>query len=247
MAVELEPSDKASPRVLPVRLLAEFGGTMFLVAAIVGSGIMAQSLSPGDTGLQLLENAITTGVMLFALIALLGPVSGAHLNPAVTAADACFGGVRARESAGYIAVQIAGACTGAILANLMFELAAITVSTHERSGAGMFLSEVVATFGLVLLIVGLVRGGRSRWVAGAVAAYIVGAYWFTASTSFANPAVTIGRTLSDTFAGIAPVSVPTFLAAQTFGTVLAIAAATVLWPRPSHRRSVTLDVLEETR
>jgi arsenate reductase len=195
----------------------------------------------------LLENAIATGGVLVVLIATLGPVSGAHFNPVVTFVDAWFGGIVRRDVAPYVVAQVVGACAGAILANLMFGLSAVSVSTHDRSGSGILLSEVVATFGLLLLILGLVRGGRSEWIAPAVAAYIVGAYWFTASTSFANPAVTIGRTLSNTFAGIAPASVPGFVAAQLIGGALAVAATIALWPRHSTRRAVAIDVVEETR
>jgi glycerol uptake facilitator-like aquaporin len=232
---------------LRVRLFAEGLGTALLVAAVVGSGIMAQNLSPHDAGLELLENAIATGAVLFVLIATLGPVSGAQLNPVVTLVDAWFGGLGRRDVAPYIVVQVLGACAGAILANLMFGLTAVSISTHDRSGSGVLLSEIVATFGLLLLILGLVRGGRSEWIAPAVASYIVGAYWFTASTSFANPAVTVGRTLSNTFAGIAPASVPAFIVAQLVGGVLAVGATIVLWPRHSTTRPVAMDVVEETR
>ena len=244
-------SDAAeAPRgVAPLRnrLVAEFLGTLLLVAAVVGSGIMAQTLSPHDTGLALLENAIATGGVLVVLIATLGPISGAHFNPVVTLVDRWFGGIRGGDVAPYIVAQVLGACAGAILANLMFGLSAVSISTHDRSGSGIWLSEGVATFGLILLILGLVRGGRSEWIAPMVAAYIVGAYWFTASTSFANPAVTIGRTLSNTFAGIAPASVPGFVVAQLIGGALAIGATIVLWPRHSTRRAVAGDVVEETR
>lgn len=234
---------------LPRRLLAELLGTMLLVAAVVGSGIMAQRLSPDDTGLALLENALATGGVLFVLIAVLGPLSGAHLNPVVTLVDAWFGGIDRRDVAPYAVVQVVGACLGAMLANLMFGLSAVSVSTHDRSGPGILLSEGVATFGLLLVILGLVRAGRSTWVAAAVAAYIVGAYWFTASTSFANPAVTIGRTLSDTFAGIAPASVPAFVVAQLVGGAVAAAVALVLWPRRpgTGADAVAVDVRPETR
>jgi arsenate reductase len=235
------------PAALPRRVLAELLGTALLVAAVVGSGIMASRLSPDDTGIALLENAIATGAVLLVLIATLGPVSGAHLNPVVTAVDAWFGGIDRRDVLPYAAAQVVGAGLGAMLANLMFGLSAVSVSTDVRSGPGILLSEVVATFGLLLVILGLVRGGRSSWVAPAVAAYIVGAYWFTASTSFANPAVTIGRTLSDTFAGIAPASVPGFVAAQCIGAALAAATALVLWPRHVDVPAVAVDVRPETR
>ena len=232
---------------LPRRLFAELLGTALLVAAVVGSGIMAQRLSPDDVGLALLENAVATGGALFVLIATLGPISGAHFNPVVTVIDAWFGGIDRRDVLPYSVTQIVGACLGAMLANLMFGLSAVSVSTHDRSGPGILLSEVVATFGLLLVILGLVRAGRSAWIAAAVAAYIVGAYWFTASTSFANPAVTIGRTLSDTFAGIAPASVPGFVVAQCIGGALAVAATVVLWPRHVSAVAVAIDVHEETR
>jgi arsenate reductase len=229
------------------RLVAEALGTGLLVAAVVGSGIMAQRLSPTDSGLALLENAVATGGVLFVLIATLGPVSGAHFNPVVTAVDAWFGGIQRRDVAPYMVVQVIGACAGAILANLMFGLSAVSVSTHDRSGSGIWLSELVATFGLLLVILGLIRAGRSGWVAAAVAAYIVGAYWFTASTSFANPAVTIGRTLSNTFAGIAPASVPGFVVAQCVGGVIAVLVTVVLWPHHTTKAAVAIDIQSETR
>jgi glycerol uptake facilitator-like aquaporin len=229
------------------RLFAEALGTALLVATVVGSGIAAQRLSPDDVGLQLLENALATGAVLVVLIALLGPVSGAHFNPVVSAVDAWFGGLRGREVAPYVVAQVLGACAGAIVANLMFGVGVVTVSTTERTGSALWFSEVVATFGLLLVILGLVRGGRSAWVAPAVAAYIVAAYWFTASTSFANPAVTVGRTLSDTFAGIAPSSVPPFVLAQVVGAAIAAGVALVLWPRPAAADPVALDVVAETR
>jgi glycerol uptake facilitator-like aquaporin len=228
------------------RLLAEGLGTALLVAAVVGSGIAAQRLSPSDTGLALLENAIATGAVLFVLIAALGPVSGAHFNPVVTVVDASLHGIDRRDVAPYVVVQVVGGCLGAVLANLMFGLAAVSVSTHNRDGSGVLLSEVVATFGLVLVIFVLVRSGRSALVAPAVAAYIVGAYWFTASTSFANPAVTIARTLSDTFAGIAPGSVVPFIVAQAVGGVLAALVVVALWPRPGDSPAVAVDVHAES-
>jgi glycerol uptake facilitator-like aquaporin len=221
-----------SPNALARRLFGEALGTCLLVTAVVGSGIMAERLSPTDTGLALLENAIATGGALLVLIAVLGPVSGAHFNPVVSALDALLGGLSRRDVAPYIAAQVIGGCAGAVLANLMFGLDAVTASTRDRGGTGILLSEVVATFGLLLVIFGLVRQGRSAWVAPAVASYITAAYWFTASTSFANPAVTLARTLSDTFAGIAPASVPAFLAAQVLGAALALATVLALWPRP---------------
>ncbi|MBM3689258.1 MAG: aquaporin family protein [Actinobacteria bacterium] len=230
------------------RLLAEGLGTAILVAAVVGSGIMGESLAGGNVALALLANTAATAGVLFALIATLGPVSGAHFNPLVTLADAWFGGTPRRDVVPYIVVQIVGACVGAILANLMFGLAAITVSTHERTGAGIWLSEAVAALGLLLVIFGLVRSGRSTWVAAAVACYIAGAYWFTASTSFANPAVTIGRSLSDTFTGIAPASVPAFIVAQFIGAVVAVVLVTALWPHPADRETAAaIDIQPEDR
>ena len=236
-----------SPASLPRRLLAEALGTCLLVATVVGSGIMAQRLSPNDTGLELLENAIATGGVLFILIAVFGPLSGAHFNPVVTAVDAWFGGIDRRDVAPYMAVQVIGACAGAVLANLMFGLSAVSVSQHDRTGWGIWLAEIVATFGLLLVILGLVRTGRSTWIAASVAAYIVGAYWFTSSTSFANPAVTVGRMLSDTFAGIAPTSVPGFVVAQCVGAIIAVLVVIVLWPQHSPAAAVAMDVHKETR
>jgi arsenate reductase len=220
---------------------------MLLVAAVVGSGIAAQRLSPDDTGLALLENALATSAVLFVLIAALGPLSGAHFNPVVTAVDAWLGGIDRRDVGPYAAVQVLGACAGAVLANLMFGLAAVSVSQHVRSGSDLWLSEAVATFGLLFVILGFIRAGRSTWVAAGVAAYIGGAYWFTASTSFANPAVTIGRTLSNTFAGIAPSSVPAFVVFQCVGAAVATVVALALWPTRSAADAVAIDVHDETR
>jgi len=179
------------------KALAEFLGTALLVATVVGSGIAAQRLSPGDAGLQLLENALITGAVLVALILALGPVSAAF-NPVGTLAERIFGAITTGEAAAFISAQIAGGAAGAVLANLMFGLPAVTISTHTRSAGGLWLGEVVATFGLLLVIFGVVRSGRGIHVAYAVGGYITAAYWFTSSTSFANPAVTVARTLSDT-------------------------------------------------
>jgi glycerol uptake facilitator-like aquaporin len=212
------------------RGFAEFVGTALLLIAVVGSGIAAETLSPSDTGLALLENAIATGAALVAIILAVGSVSGAHLNPVVSCADAFFRGLKLHELAVYIVAQVAGACAGVVIANLMFSLPAVTVSGHARSSGGLWLGEVVATFGLLLVIFGVTRAGRSGVAPFAVGAYITGAYFFTSSTSFANPAVTLARTLSDTFAGIAPTSVLPFIVAQIVGTVLACAAVRVLWP-----------------
>ena len=212
------------------RLLAELLGTGFLVAAVVGSGIAAQRLSPGDTGLQLLENAAATAAVLAAVIFALGPVSGAHLNPVVTLADRVYGGLDTLDTVAYIGAQVTGAIAGAIVANLMFGLDAVTWSTHARTGGDLWLAEVVATFGLLLVIFGVVRSGRAEAAPFAVAGYIAGAYFFTASTSFANPAVTIARAFSDTFAGIKPSSVPAFVVAQLVGAALAVLVVRVLYP-----------------
>lgn len=214
------------------RGLAELLGTAMLLAAVVGSGIMAQRLSPGQTGLQLLENSIATGVALVAIILALGPISGAHLNPVVTLAERLLGGgLSWTECLCYWLAQIAGAVVGVIIANLMFSLAPVEVSTKMRSGPGLWLGEVVATFGLLLVIFGVVRSQRASAAPFAVGAYIAGAYWFTSSTSFANPAVTVARMLSDTFAGIAPVSVAPFIAAQIVGALLAAWVVRLLYPR----------------
>ncbi len=212
------------------RALAELVGTALLLIAVVGSGIAAASLSPDDIGLQLLENAAATAAALIAIILAVGPVSGAHLNPVVTLADRVFGGLDSRTAGVYVASQVVGGLLGTVVANLMFSLPPVEVSTTARAGGGLWLAEVVATFGLLLVIFGVVRSGRASAAPFAVGAYIGGAYFFTASTSFANPAVTVARTLSDTFAGIAPSSAPAFVAAQVVGAVLAIAAVRVLYP-----------------
>jgi glycerol uptake facilitator-like aquaporin len=223
-----EPREKV---MLMRKALAEFIGTALLLIAVIGSGIAARSLSPNDTGLELLENAAATGAALVAIILAVGSVSGAHLNPVVSAADALFGGLRPRELAAYVAAQVSGAALGVIVANLMFSLPAISVSTHARSSPGLWLGEVVATFGLLLVIFGIVRSRRTAAAPFAVGAYITGAYFFTSSTSFANPAVTLARMLSDTFAGIAPGSVLAFIIAQAVGALFACAAVRLLWPR----------------
>jgi arsenate reductase len=209
---------------------AEAVGTGLLVAVVVGSGIFATRLSPDDVGLQLLEGSIATAGGLVALILAFGSVSGAHFNPVVSLADRFFGGLTTRELLAYVPAQLVGACAGAITANLMFDLDAVTLSSRARDTSGLLLGEVVATFGLLIVILGVVRSGRASTAPFAVAGYIAAAYWFTSSTSFANPAVTVGRTLSDTFAGISPSSAPGFVAAQVVGGVLAIALARFLFP-----------------
>jgi len=212
------------------RLVAEALGTALLIIAVVGSGIMASRLSPNDVGLQLLENAASTAGALVGLILIFGAVSGAHFNPVVTIVDRMFGTISARDTGLYIVAQIIGGCAGTIIANLMFELDAINVSNKERSSGALWLSEVVATVGLLLVIHGCVRTGRAAAVPFAVGLWIGGAYWFTSSTSFANPAVTVARTLSDSFAGIAPSSTPMFIVMQLVGMVLAYALIRFLYP-----------------
>jgi len=212
------------------RLLAEFLGSAFLAATVIGSGIAAASLSPGDTGLQLFENAVATAAGLFTFILMFGPVSGAHFNPVVSLVDAAFGGLRWRHAFAYIPVQIGGCIAGAVLANAMFSLTAISISTHHRASPAHLLAEVVATLGLLLVIFSLARTRRGEMAPAAVGAYIGSAYFFTSSTSFANPAIDVGRIFSDTFAGIAPASVPPFIAAQLVGAALAFAVIRALYP-----------------
>ncbi|HTT52833.1 MAG TPA: MIP/aquaporin family protein [Streptosporangiaceae bacterium] len=213
------------------RLLAELLGSAFLAAVVIGSGIAAQRLSSGGTGLELLENAAATAAGLFAIILMFGPVSGGHFNPVVSFADAAFGGLRWREAAAYLPAQVAGCIGGAVLANLMFAQAAVSISAKHRATPAHFLSEVIATLGLILVIFALARSGRSRSAPAAVGAYIGAAYFFTSSTSFANPAITVGRMFSDTFAGIAPSSAPAFIAAQVIGGGLAVGVIRALYPR----------------
>jgi glycerol uptake facilitator-like aquaporin len=212
------------------KLLAELLGSAFLAAIVIGSGIAAQQLSPGNAGLQLLENATATAAGLYAIILMFGPVSGAHFNPIVSVVDAVFGGLRWGAALAYLPVQVVGCILGAVIANLMFSRSAISLSTHVRASPAHFLSEVVATLGLVLVIFSLARSGRSASAAAAVGAYIGAAYFFTSSTSFANPAISVGRMFSNTFAGIAPSSVPSFIAAQIIGGASAIAVIKLLYP-----------------
>jgi glycerol uptake facilitator-like aquaporin len=220
---------------LPRRLAAEALGTGLLATAVAGSGIAAARLSAGDVGLQLFENAAATAAALTVIILLVGPVSGAHLNPAVSLADWWLGrgagtGLRLADAAAYALTQIAGGIAGTVLANLMYDLPAVTWSTTERTGGHLLLSEVVATAGLVALILALARTGRAALSAAAVGAYIGAAYFITSSTAFANPAVTIARAFTDTFAGIAPSSVPAFVAAQLLGAVIGALIALALYP-----------------
>lgn len=211
------------------RAAAELVGTAFLVAAVIGSGIAAVKLSPTDVGLQLLENSLITGAVLIALILALQPVSAAF-NPVVTLVERALGAVTTREAAVLILAQIVGGILGAVVANLMFDLSPINISTNDRSGGGLWLGEVVATLGLLVVIFGTVRSGRSQQVAFAVGGYITAAYWFTSSTSFANPAVTIARMFSDTFAGIAPGSVLMFILMQLIGGVAGYGLIRLLYP-----------------
>lgn len=231
-----------TPLVSPLhrQLVAELLGTALLVAVVVGSGIAAESLSPHDTGLQLLENSLATALGLFALIVTLGPVSGAHLNPVVTLAGWVADlrdGVRPMSwssTAAYVVAQVVGAIAGAVLANVMFDEPTRLAST-ERATGPHFVAEVVATAGLVLVVLALTRTGRGVLAAPAVGAYIGAAYWFTSSTSFANPAVTVGRMFSDTFAGIDPASAPAFVAAQALGGAIGLGLALYLYPRRTGR------------
>ncbi len=215
---------------LPRRLFAEFLGSAFLAALVIGSGIAAAQLSPGDVGLQLFENAAATAAGLFAIILMFGPVSGGHFNPVVSLVDAGFGGLSWRDAGAYLPSQVAGCSFGALIANAMFGLSAISISTHHRASPGHMLGEVVATLGLILVIFALVRSQRAAVAPAAVGAYIGAAYWFTSSASFANPAISIGRMFSNTFAGIAPVSVPGYVIAQLLGGGLAVAVIRVLYP-----------------
>jgi glycerol uptake facilitator-like aquaporin len=215
--------------VLVRRAAAEFTGTAFLVMAVVGSGVMASRLSPDDVGLQLLQNSLATGAALVALIVALQPVS-ASFNPVVTLVERALRMIDTRTAAGLIAGQVLGGLAGTVAANLMFGLDAVSLSTHERTGAGLWLGEVIATVGLLLVIFGTVRSGRADRVAFAVGGYITAAYWFTSSTSFANPAVTIARTVTDTFAGIAPSSAPAFILAQLLGGAAGFVLVRFLYP-----------------
>jgi glycerol uptake facilitator-like aquaporin len=198
---------------------------------VIGSGIAAQQLSTDNVGLELFENAAATGAGLAAIILMFGPVSGGHFNPVVSFVDAAFGGVSWRDAATYLPAQVAGCALGAVVANVMFSRAAFELSTKHRASAAHFLSEVLATLGLVLVIFALARSGRSRAAPAAVGAYIGAAYFFTSSTSFANPAITIGRMFSNTFAGIAPSSAPSFIAAQVVGGLIAVGLILVLYPK----------------
>jgi arsenate reductase len=218
---------------LPRRLLAEFLGSAFLAATVVGSGIAAAQLSPGDVGLQLFENAAATAAGLATFILVFGPLSGAHFNPVVSLVDAAFGGLRWRHAVAYVPAQVGGCIAGAVVANAMFALPAISVATTHRASSAHLFAEVVATLGLLLVIFSLARTHRGGLAPAAVGAYIGAAYFFTSSTSFANPAITVGRMFSDTFAGIAPASVPAFVVVQLLGAAVAIGAIRALYPEIS--------------
>jgi len=228
--------------VVPIwrRLLAEYLGSALLAAVVIGSGIAAQTLSPGAAGLQLLENAAATGAGLFAIILMFGAVSGAHLNPVISFVDAAFGGLSWRHASAYLPAQVAGCVSGAVLANLMYSRAAISISTKHRASAAHFLAEIVATAGLVLVIFALARTRRSVATPAAVGAYIGAAYFFTSSTSFANPAIEVGRMFSDTFAGIAPSSVPPFVAAEVVGGLVAFLLIKALYPGVTHDEAASV-------
>ncbi len=217
------------------RIGAELIGSAWLAVVVVGSGIAAQRLSPTDVGLQLAENAVATAAGLAVIILAVGPVSGAHLNPVISLADAWLGrpagtGLTRRQLAAYLPVQVLGCAVGTVLANLMFARPAVTLSQHHRSSPHLLLAEVVATAGLLVVVFALARSGRAGAAPAAVGAYIGSAYFFTSSTSFANPAITVGRALSNTFAGIAPASVPGFVAAQLVGLLLGVALVRLLYP-----------------
>jgi glycerol uptake facilitator-like aquaporin len=239
-------SGVTSAPVLPRRLAAEFLGSAFLAAIVIGSGIAAQRLSPSDTGLELLENAAVTAAGLYAVILMFGPVSGAHFNPVVSFADAALGGLSWRDAAVYLPAQVAGCVAGAVSANLMFGQAAVSISVKHRASGAHALSEVIATAGLLLVIFALARSGRAASAPAAVGAYIGAAYWFTSSTSFANPAISIGRMFSGSFAGIAPSSVPVFIAAQAGGGIAGVLIIKLLYPALTPAEAAAAVVPHET-
>ncbi|MGZ4786328.1 MAG: aquaporin [Acidimicrobiales bacterium] len=238
LGLEVETGTGTLRLDLTRRLAAEAFGTGMLIVAVIGSGIAASRLSSGDIGLQLLENAAATAGALVGLILMFAAVSGAHFNPVVSLLDRLLGTTSNRDTGLYIVAQVIGGCLGAIVANVMFELPAVNLSTHIRSSPALWLSEVVATVTLLLLIQGCVRTGRANVIPFAVGAWIGGAYWFTSSTSFVNPAVTIARTLSDSFAGIAPSSAPMFVLMQLVGMVIAFGLVRLFYP---HDHSETPD------
>jgi glycerol uptake facilitator-like aquaporin len=213
------------------QLFAEYLGSALLAAVVIGSGIAAQQLSPGETGLELLENAAATGAGLYTLVLVFGPVSGAHFNPVVSAVAAALGGAGWQRALAYMPAQVVGCVSGAVLANLMFSGPAVSISTRDRASGAHFVSEVVATAGLLLVIFALARTARTATVAAAVGTYIGAAYFFCSSTSFANPAITVGRMFSNTFAGIAPSSAPAFIGAQVLGGAVGLGVIRLLFPR----------------
>ncbi|HEY3771787.1 MAG TPA: aquaporin [Solirubrobacteraceae bacterium] len=227
------------PPALARRLLAELLGSAFLAALVIGSGIAAQTLSPHDVGLELLENAAATAAGLYAIILMFGPVSGGHFNPIVSMVDAALGGLSRRDALAYLPAQILGCALGALAANTMFAHSALSVSTHHRASPAHLLAETIATLGLALVIFALARSHRASQAPSAVGAYIGAAYWFTSSSSFANPAITVGRTLSNSFAGIAPASVPGFVLAQLAGGLLAVATIRNLYPTITPNEAAT--------
>lgn len=222
------------PIPLPRRLAAEGVGSFFLFATVIGSGIMAENMSAGNDAVALLGNTLATGAILFVLITMLGPISGAHMNPAVSLVAALRRELRWPDAGAYLIAQLAFGILGAWAAHLMFDLPALQLSVRARTGLGQWTGEAIATFGLILTILGTVRH-RPQWVPASVAMYITAAYWFTSSTSFANPAITIARSLSDTFAGIAPADVPLFIVAQLIGALLAAVVARLLFPAAPSR------------
>jgi glycerol uptake facilitator-like aquaporin len=222
------------------RLLAELLGSALLAAVVIGSGIAAQTLSPHDLGLELLEAAAATAAGLFAIILMFGPVSGGHFNPVVSLVDRSFGGLSRRDALAYVPTQVAGCVIGAVAANGMFARAAITISSHHRASPAHMLAEAIATAGLIVVIFALARTHRTAAAPAAVGAYIGAAYWFTSSTSFANPAITVGRMFSDSFAGIAPASAPAFIVAQAIGGVLALLTIRTLYPNVTPREAASV-------
>lgn len=223
---------KGQRRLLARRLLAEGVGSFFLFATVIGSGIMAENLADGNDAVALLGNTLATGAMLFVLITMLGPISGAHMNPAVSLVAALPGELRWTDAIAYTGTQLAFGVLGGCAAHLMFELPTLQVSVKARGGLGQLVAEGIATLGLVLTILGTVRH-RPEWVPASVALYITAAYWFTSSTSFANPAITVARSLSNTFAGIAPRDVPPFIAAQLIGAAAGALLAKFLFDPPT--------------
>ncbi len=227
------------------RLLAEFMGSAFLAATVIGSGIAAAELSPGNTGLQLFENAAATAAGLFTFILMFGPISGAHFNPVVSLIDASLGGLSRRDALAYAPAQISGCIAGALTANAMFALPALSISTTHRASPAHLFAEIVATLGLLFVIFALARTRRGNLAPAAVGAYIGAAYFFTSSTSFANPAISVGRMFSDTFAGIAPASVPAFVVVQLVGGAVALVLIRILYPDISPKDAAEIMLPQE--